>query len=111
MKGMRIRGNEESFMQLTGLLDLLREHPTYRAVFQRVRDAKAGGALAVVRAARPYVLAALSRDWPGPVLYVTRRVDRAYNVSEQLPAWLGPAANIARFAEPTPLFYERAPWR
>ncbi|MBE0689052.1 MAG: transcription-repair coupling factor, partial [Anaerolineae bacterium] len=40
----------------------------------------------------------------------TARIDRAYNVSEQLPVWLGEEALIDRFAEPAPFFYERAPW-
>jgi len=96
-------------MQLTGLLDLLRESSVYRDVLQRVRQGKSHD-LGVLRAARPYVLAALARDWAGPVLYLTARVDRAYNVTEQIPAWLGPEAGVYRFAEPTPLFYERAPW-
>ncbi len=54
-------------MQLTGLLDLLRESSVYRDVLQRVRQGKSHD-LGVLRAARPYVLAALARDWAGPVL-------------------------------------------
>jgi transcription-repair coupling factor (superfamily II helicase) len=97
-------------VQLPGLLDLLRAHPTYRDLLARLRDQKHGGDLGVLRAARPYVLAVLSRDWNAPVIYITARVDRAYNVSEQLPAWLDDSNPVSRFAEPTPLFYERAPW-
>ena len=96
-------------MQLTGLVDLLRNHPTYRQALHAAR-ARQSDDLGVLRAARPFVLSALARDWNGPVLYLTARIDRAYNVSEQLPAWLGLDAPVCRFAEPTPLFYERGPW-
>jgi len=96
-------------MQLTGLLDLLRNQPIYRELLAQLHRAQALGDLGVLRSARPYLLAALARDWPGPVVYITARIDRAYNVSEQLPVWLGERP-INRFAEPAPHFYERAPW-
>jgi transcription-repair coupling factor (superfamily II helicase) len=96
-------------MQLTGLLDLLRDSAIYHALVNRLKTGQAPGDLRIIRAARPFVLAALARDWAAPVIYITARVDRAYNVSEQLPVWLG-SAPIHRFAEPTPLFYDRAPW-
>jgi transcription-repair coupling factor (superfamily II helicase) len=96
-------------MQLTGLLDLLQNQPVYRELLAQLRRAQALGDLGVLRSARPYLLAALARDWPGPVVYITARIDRAYNVSEQLPVWLGERP-IYRFAEPAPHFYERAPW-
>ncbi len=97
-------------MQLSGLIDLLREAPPYRALLASLRSADESAALGVMRAARPFVAAALARDWDAPVVYVTTRIDRAYNVSEQLPVWLGDADRIYRFGEPAPIFYERAPW-
>ncbi len=96
-------------MQLSGLLDLLRETPLYRDLLRRLQQDNATGELGVIRAARPFVLAAMARDWPGPVIYLTARVDRAYNVSEQLPVWID-NAHVYRFAEPAPMFYERSPW-
>ncbi len=96
-------------MQLSGLLDLLRESSHYRAVLKHLKASEPADDLRIIRAARPFVLAALASDWDGPVLYLTARVDRAYNVSEQLPVWL-PESAIHRFAEPTPVFYDRAPW-
>ncbi len=96
-------------MQLTGLLDLLRGSTVYRDFIEQLHTGAATDDLRVIRAARPFVLAALARDWDGPVIYVTARVDRAYNVAEQLPVWLAERP-IHRFAEPTPLFYERSPW-
>src|SRR5829696_4355520 len=97
-------------MQLSGLLDLLREAPPYRALLDSLRASNDPLALGVLRAARPFVAAALARDWGAPVVYVTTRIDRAHNVSEQLPVWMGAAERIYRFGEPAPIFYERAPW-
>ncbi len=96
-------------MNLTGLLDLLHEIPAYAALRAALASGGAPGDLSLMRAARPFVVAALARDLTRPVLIVTGRVDRAYNVAEQLPAWV-PDAPVLRFAEPGPLFYERAPW-
>jgi transcription-repair coupling factor (superfamily II helicase) len=96
-------------MQLTGLLDLLRSSATYASLLHDLKTGRPLPDLGVLRAARPYLLAALAQDWPGPVLYITGRIDRAYNVSEQLPVWVGERP-VYRFAEPTALFYERAPW-
>jgi transcription-repair coupling factor (superfamily II helicase) len=96
-------------MQLTGLLDLLRDSAAYRDLMTSLTQGASLSDLGITRAARPFLLAALARDWDGPIIYITARIDRAYNVSEQLPAWLGDVP-VYRFAEPTPLFYERAPW-
>ncbi|MCB9450139.1 MAG: transcription-repair coupling factor [Anaerolineaceae bacterium] len=96
-------------MQLNGLLDALRLTPAYRALLDQLRGTNRLPDQGIIRAARPFVLAALARDWDGPVIYVTGRVDRAYNVSEQLPVWLDDAP-VYRFAEPAPHFYDRAPW-
>ncbi|MBZ0303921.1 MAG: hypothetical protein K8J31_29555, partial [Anaerolineae bacterium] len=96
-------------MQLQGLLEGLRESAVYRAILNRLKAGEPPDDLRIIRAARPFVLAALAQDWDGPVIYLTARIDRAYNVSEQLPVWL-PETAVHRFAEPTPLFYDRAPW-
>ena len=63
----------------------------------------------ILRAARPFVSAALAHDLNRPVLLVTSRVERAYTLAEQLPVWL-PQRQVLRFVEPSALFYERAPW-
>ncbi len=96
-------------MQLTGLLDLLRSSSVYRDLLTQLKGDSAMPDLGVIRAARPFLLAALAQEWPAPIIYITGRVDRAYNVSEQLPVWLGDRP-VYRFAEPTALFYERTPW-
>jgi transcription-repair coupling factor (superfamily II helicase) len=96
-------------MQLESLLALLQGVPEYHALLETLR---AGGVTVdqrVLRAARPFVVASLARDLNMPVVVVTASVERAYNIAEQLPVWL-PDAPILRFAEPSVLFYDRAPW-
>lgn len=97
-------------MQLNGILDVLRDAQAYRAVLRQLRDSRDSASLGVLRSARPFVLSALARDWHAPIIYVTARIDRAYNVSEQIPVWLGDISPIFRFAEPAPFFYERSAW-
>lgn len=97
-------------LQLSGLLDMLRDSVTYHDVLERLAKGEADSHLNVIRSARPYMLATFARDWEGPVIYVTGQVRRAYNISEQMPVWLGEDARIFRFAEPSALFYDRAPW-
>ena len=48
--------------------------------------------------------------WDGPILYLTSAVRRAHNVIEQLPVWMDEPERLYRFAEPSALFYDRAPW-
>ncbi len=94
---------------LTGLLSVLDASPAWRRLQTTLSQRGQLPDLQVIGAARPFVLAALASQWDGPVLYLTARVDRAWNVAGQLPVWL-PETPVFRFAEPVPHFYERAPW-
>jgi len=96
-------------MQLTGLLELLRTTPAYCALRDSLREGRPTVDLGLLQAARPYLTIALAADLGRPVLYITGRVERAYNVAEQLPVWSG-SVPVLRYAEPGPLFYEYAPW-
>lgn len=95
---------------LSGLLNMLRDSITYRDLLERIANGETNTQVNVVRSARPYMLSTLAQDWDGPVIYLTAQVRRAYNVSEQIPAWLGDDIRLHRFAEPSALFYDRAPW-
>lgn len=97
-------------LQLSGLLDVLRQTQSYKDLLAQLRRRETRVGYNVVRSARPFLLAALARDWTAPILYVTSAVRRAYNVSEQLPLWLDETQRLHRFAEPSALFYDRAPW-
>jgi transcription-repair coupling factor (superfamily II helicase) len=96
-------------MQLTGLVDALRDSPTYRELLNRLND-NSETTLNIIRSARPFVVAALAQDWNAPVVYLTGRIKRAYNVAEQLPVWMRTDARIYRFGEPAARFYERSAW-
>lgn len=97
-------------LRLSGLLDVLRQTQSYKELLDQLRRREARVDYRVVRSARPFLLAALARDWQAPILYLTSAARRAYNVSEQLPIWLDDEQRLHRFAEPSAQFYDRAPW-
>lgn len=98
-------------MHLTGLLDALSSTDIFTTLVQEWRDG--GGKRlpdqGVLRSARPFVIAVLAQTLNIPTIVVTARIDRAYDVSEQILAWL-PNANVLRFQEPSTMFYDRASW-
>lgn len=96
-------------MRLIGLTDLLYDDPLFRTMFDRLKQNKSID-WNIIRAARPYVLATLAREWSAPIIYLTSSGRQAYNVAEQLPVWLENSQRIYRFAEPTPMFYDRLAW-
>jgi len=79
--------------------------PTYQ---KALADAPARP-LALPRAARLPVLAAMYTDWQRPILLIADRADHALALFEELAFWL-PEAPRYLFAEPAPLFYEKAAW-
>jgi transcription-repair coupling factor (superfamily II helicase) len=96
-------------LQLNSLLALLKQSAAYQRVLGQVAHNKPLPDQHLLRAARPFVAAALANDLQRPLLLVAATVERAYNIAEQLPVWL-PNRPILRFAEPNALFYERSPW-
>ncbi|GAB5492253.1 MAG: transcription-repair coupling factor [Phototrophicaceae bacterium] len=96
-------------MRLIGLTDLLYHDPLFRSISEQLKNNKSLD-WNIIRSARPYVLATLAREWSAPIIYLTSSGRQAYNVSEQLPVWLENSQRIYRFAEPTPMFYDRLPW-
>jgi len=65
--------------------------------------------LGLRRAARLPWLAALRDSVERPILLLTDRNDRAMMLADELSLW-APGINRLFFPEPTPLFYENAPW-
>jgi transcription-repair coupling factor (superfamily II helicase) len=95
-------------MQLTGLLNVFRGSRAYQAFLEQLHQPHSQHT--IVRSARPFLLAALAHDWHSPIVYLTARGRRAYNVTEQLVVWLDEQRQVYRFAEPTPAFYDRIAW-
>jgi len=96
-------------MHLNGLLQALTDTPTFQQTLTHLQAHDPILDQNVIRSARPFVVAALANHVQRPMLILTARADRAYNMSEQIPVWL-PDRTIYRFAEPSTPFYERAPW-
>jgi len=97
-------------MILSGLLSALRGLPAYAEAMKHLRDAAPRClALAVPRAARLPLAAALTMDCARPTLLVTARPDRALAFAAELTAW-APTLRVYHFLEPNTLFYEPAPW-
>ena len=95
-------------LRLSGMLDALRDGAGWQGLLEQLRGA--GASYPVVRSARAFTLAAMAQEWRGPILYLTADARRAYNIAEQLPVWLRQPERTQRFAEPTALIYDRAPW-
>ena len=97
-------------MNLSGLLDLIQEIPAYQELLSQVREGDGAGSLALLRAARPALVAALVEDLEHPVLLVMSRPDQVNGTIEQLRQWLPAPERVIRFSEPEALPFERIPW-
>jgi transcription-repair coupling factor (superfamily II helicase) len=97
-------------MELSGLLPLVREIPAYQALLGEIRNGDGEESLSLLRAARPYVVAALVEDLRCPALLVMARPDLVSGAADQLRRWLPAPERVVRFAEPEALPYERIPW-
>lgn len=98
-------------MNLTGLLDILTASDDFRSLWRLLNEAPETkpSSQNIVRSARAFMVAALAHTLQRPVLVITARVERAYDIAEQIPVWL-PETPVLRFQEPTAMFYDRTPW-
>ena len=78
-------------------------------LIQAIGDGRNVPPLGLRRSARLPWLAALYQNLERPLLFITDRNDHALMLADELALW---APKIPRlfFPEPTPLFYENAPW-
>lgn len=95
------------------LLTPLTELNAYRQLIEEIhagqfRDSNRRG-LALPRAARLALTAALHDDLNVPIVLLTNRADRALGLLDELHFWLPQDCNFY-FPEPNPLFYEKLPW-
>ena len=65
--------------------------------------------LSLPRSVRLPLMAALQRDLGVPILFITSRPDRLQSMHEEYEFWSDTGDHLI-FAEPSPLFYERASW-
>jgi transcription-repair coupling factor (superfamily II helicase) len=66
--------------------------------------------LGLLEASRPYVVAALQADWPGPVLIISGNPENARHLADQARAWSPDAQKVLYFHAPDAVFYDRLPW-
>jgi transcription-repair coupling factor (superfamily II helicase) len=98
-------------MNVSGLLELLRQVESYQALTRSLSGGSWDGeSLNLPRYARPAVIASLHHDLGQPVVVIVPRVDQAQKLTQELSAWSPTPEAIHRFPEPTPLPYDRAPW-
>ncbi|NLG28759.1 MAG: transcription-repair coupling factor [Chloroflexi bacterium] len=104
-------------MDLGALLELIRREERYQAFVAglRVRAGQSAAdgapcAAGLLDAARPYVVAALSRDWPGPIVVVSGSPEEVRQFGDQFDAWSPQAQRALQFAAPDALFYDRTTW-
>ena len=65
--------------------------------------------LSLPRSVRLPFMAALQRDTAKPILFITSRPDRLLSMHEEYEFWSKTDDHLI-FAEPLPLFYEKANW-
>ncbi len=102
-------------MDISGLLALIGRLESYQNLLRSLSDHhldedRSVALLNLPRFARPAVTAALHHDLGRPVAIVVARVDQAQKLAQELRAWPPSPSSVRRFAEPTPLPYDRAPW-
>ncbi len=96
-------------MHLHGLIAPLRESAAFCHLIDQIMAGCAIPDQHILRAARPFVVAAIAHTAQRPVVVLSGVVERAYTLTEQLPVWL-PDVPTLRFAEPSALFYDRSAW-
>jgi transcription-repair coupling factor (superfamily II helicase) len=91
------------------LLEQIRSIPAYQHLLVDLQTGKQLPGLALPRAARLPVLAALNENLRQPIVLVTDRADHALQLHDELAFW-APEVSRYIFSEPNPLFYENAAW-
>ncbi len=95
-------------MNLSGLLPLIEEMPSYRELIKGLREERGViKRVVMLDSAKPYLLACLHHQLGLPMLVITARSEKARQLHEEIPIWLGSDAPIRLFPEPDALPYER----
>ncbi len=94
-------------MNLSGLLPFVDRQPAYQALLRALEERRAPARLAVVDAAKPYLIAALQRSLGRPLLVVVSQASRARELVEGVQAFAERAGAVALLPEHDSLFYER----
>jgi len=93
-------------LNLTQLLQLIEEMPAYRQLVNRLDARDSSTSVAVLDAAKPYLIASLYYHQRLPMLVITAQPENAKKLYEQLLAWCS-ASSVLLFPEPDVLPYQR----
>jgi transcription-repair coupling factor (superfamily II helicase) len=93
-------------MNLSSLLSLITEAPGYSGLLQELSSPGSESTLAILDAAKTYLIAALHHDLGLPVMVITARAEDGQRLYEELQVWCPPSAQVRRFPEPDALPYE-----
>lgn len=91
---------------LTKLLALIEESPAWSGLIAALEKENADVRVAVLEAAKPYVVASLYHRRRQPMLVVTAQPENARKLYEQISVWCDPSV-VSLFPEPEALPYER----
>ncbi len=86
-------------MDLSRLLPLFRELPTYTQLVEQLSTTKGEHRATMLDAAKPYFIAALHEDLGLPLMVVTAQPENTRRLYEQLQVWCSSSANLCRFPE------------
>ena len=103
-------------MRLCGLLPTLQSHPQYLSLLRTLYQSRTSDqqghtvALDLPEAARPYIVAALQADWPGPLVIISGKPQEARHIHNQVRIWSATPERVHYFDAPDTIFYDRTPW-
>ena len=104
-------------MNLSGLLPLIDAIPEYRRLveslttsLQPVTPLAEYGSLCLPESVSPFFVAALQRQWTGPILVIASRPERSRRLYDEIRIWSQAPERIQYFPAPEALFYDRVPW-
>ena len=86
-------------MNLSCLLSLLKEMPSYRQLMDELSTVKGEHKASILETAKPYLIAALYEELDLPFMVVTGQPESARKFYEQLRAWCSPSAELHRLPE------------
>jgi len=93
-------------LDLTQLLYLIEEMPTYHQLLDELKRQNGNPRVAVLDAAKPYLIAALYQNLKLPMLVVTAQPENSKKLYEQISTWSS-STQIKLFPEPDALPYQR----
>ena len=94
-------------MSLTGVLELVKNHPEFRRHLAQVEAADAPATITLRAGSRSAYLAALWKERQLPMLVLTPRPEESRRIHDQMVTYLGEVEPVYLLPEPEVLPFER----